>query len=233
MSFGVSPDSPPLPVPKYDESVMAADDGKVMPGTRTNVTVHHMATHDPITLLVVQEFRLRAADDGAAAARIVAASPRGIEPAIPLLTSIEDRRDVATVRALHAGELAKTDAVERASLDPLVSTWAAPKLYGPRVTERSQSPPSSFRLAVTESGINAGGEPMTLSHEASELSDTTTRPIGLVWIGAPVGTHAGLLVLLGGYDEPHIGGSGSSGWPLPLSHELGVRIYENTVPKMG
>jgi len=199
-----------------------------MPDTRTKVTVDAMPTDDPITVLVLQEFRLRAADDAAAAARIVAASPPGIEPAIPLLTSIEDRRDVATLRALHAGEMSETDTVERADLDHLVSSWAAPKHYGPRVTERSQSPPSSFRLAVTESGINAGSAAAAPS-DGSGGNDGSSRPIGLVWIGAPVGTHAGLLVLLGGYDGPHEGGSDSSGWPLPLSRELGVRIYENRV----
>jgi len=203
-----------------------ADDGKVMPGTRRNVSVHKMAPYDPITVLVLQEFRLRAADDAAAAARIVAAYPAGIEPAIPLLTSIEDRRDVATLRALHTGEATDANAVERAGLDHLVSSWAAPKLYGPRVTERSKSPPSSFRLAVTESGINAGGAPMT-SSDGSGADEVTRRAIGLVWIGAPVGTHAGLLVLLGGYDEPQPVGDDSFGWPLPLSRDLGVRIYEN------
>jgi len=187
-----------------------------------------MATDDPITVFVVQEFRLRAAGDAAAAARIVAASPSGIEPSIPLLTSIEDRRDVATVRALHAGEPSETGAVKRAHLDHLVSSWAPPKLYGPRVTERSQSPPRSFRLAVTESGINAGGAPLTVSDESGE-NGGTSRPIGLVWIGAPVGTHAGLLVLLGGYDEPQPVEGNSTRWPLPLSHDLGVRIYENTL----
>src|SRR5437016_14671139 len=127
-----------------------------MTRTRPRVMVQDVSTSDPIQLLVLEEFRLHAADLDGAAARIVAASPRGIAPAIPLLTSIEDRRDVATLRALHAGEMSETDTVERADLDHLVSSWAAPKHYGPRVTERSQSPPSSFRLAVTESGINAG-----------------------------------------------------------------------------
>ena len=193
----------------------------------TNVSVHNMSAADPITVLVLQEFRLRAAEDAVLAARIVAASPTGIEPAIPLLTSIEDRRDVATLRALHAGETTDLDTVERAGLDQLVSSWAAPKHYGPRLTERSQSPPSSFRLAVTESGINTGGAPMPLSDEPAQR-DATIRAIGLVWIGAPLGTDAGLLVLLGSYDQPRTPGDGPYGWPLPLSSDLGVRIYENT-----
>lgn len=187
-----------------------------------------MQTADPIKLLVLEEFRLRDADVDGAAARIVAASPGGIEPAIPLLTSIDDRRDVATLRALHAGESTERDAVQHAALDPLVSSWAAPKHYGPRIAERSQSPPSSFRLAVTESGINSGGmSPVTLGQESSG-DGTTSHPVGLVWIGAPVGTHAGLLVLLGSYEDPRAVARDPSGWPLPLSRDLGVRIYESS-----
>src|SRR5256885_1764539 len=122
-----------------------------------------MSTKNTIRVLVLEEFRLRAEDIDGAVARIVAESPRGIEPAIPLLTSVDDRRDVATLRALHAGESTESDAAQHAALDPLVSSWEVPKHYGPRITERSESPPSSFRLAVTESGINAGGgSPVTL-----------------------------------------------------------------------
>ncbi|HEY8785904.1 MAG TPA: hypothetical protein VIN63_05455, partial [Candidatus Limnocylindria bacterium] len=183
---------------------------------------------DPIRVLVLEEFRLRVADVDGAAARIVAGSPHGIEPAIPLLTSIDDRRDVAMLRALHAGESTEADAAQRAALEPLVSSWAVPKHYGPRIAEGSQSPPSHFRLAVTESGINTGGAPpVTLSQEPAG-DGTTSHAVGLVWIGAPVGTHAGLLVLLGSYDDPVSVGRDPSGWPLPLSRDLGVRIYENS-----
>ena len=193
------------------------------------VRVQDMSTENPIQVLVLEEFRLHAADVDGTAARIVAASPHGIEPVIPLLTSIDDRRDVATLRALHAGDSTEPDAAQHAALQPLVSSWAAPKHYGPRITERSQSAPSSFRLAVTESGINAGGAPPPVSpSEKSPEAGTTNRAVGLVWIGAPVGTHAGLLVLLGSYDDPAKIGSDLSGWPLPLSRDLGVRIYENS-----
>ena len=189
-----------------------------------------MATDNPICVLILEEFRLRTADADGAAARIVAESPRGIEPAIPLLTSIEDRRDVAMLRALHAGESTDRDAAQHAALDPFVSSWAVPKHYGPRITEHSQRPPSSFRLAVTESGINAGGArpPVTLSRE-SPGNGTAKHAVGLVWVGAPVGTHGGLLVLLGSYDDDlRAVGDEPFAWPLPLSRELGVRIYENS-----
>lgn len=188
-----------------------------------------MSVDNPIHLLVLEEFRLRDADLDGAVARIVAATPHGIEPAIPLLTSIEDRRDVAMLRAVHAGEPTEADAAQHAALDPLVSSWCEPKHYGPRITAKSQSPPSSFRLAVTESGINdVGVSPATLG-AGSVADDTTSRAVGMVWIGAPVGTHAGLLVLLGSYeDDRRRDGDESSSWPLPLSRDLGVRIYENS-----
>lgn len=187
-----------------------------------------MAIDNHVRVLVLEEFRLHVEDLDGAAARIVAASPHGIEPAIPLLTSIDDRRDVATLRALHAGEPTESDAVQHAALDPLVSNWGVPKHYGPRIAEHSQSPPSSYRLAVTESGIRSGGVPPVTLGESSGGAETS-RAVGLVWIGEPVGTHAGLLVLLGTYDDAQAvagDGAASSDWPLALSRKLGVRIYQ-------
>ena len=200
-----------------------------MTRTPRGVMVQDMSIDNPIRVLVLEEFRLHIEDLNGAAARIVASSPHGIEPAIPLLTSIDDRRDVATLRALHEGEPTESDAVQHAALDPLVSNWAVPKHYGPRITEHSQSPPSSFRLAVTESGIRTGGVPPVTLGETSGDAETTSRAVGLVWIGEPVGTHAGLLVLLGTYDDAQaVAGNGGdpSDWPLALSRKLGVRIYQ-------
>lgn len=200
-----------------------------MTRTPPRVIVHDMPTDNPIRVLVLEEFRLHAEDIDGAAARIVAETPQGIEPPIPLLTSVEDRRDVATLRALHAGESTEGNAAQRAALDPLVSSWAEPKQYGPRITERAGSPSSSFRLAVTESGINESGPPRFTFPEAPAGGEMPRRPIGLLWVGAPVGTFAGLLVLLGSYgDDPRTVGGDPFGWPLPLSSDLGVRIYENT-----
>lgn len=189
--------------------------------------VRDVASADPIQLFVLQEFRLRAADPDGVVARIVAARSSGREPAVPLLTSIGDRRDVATIRAFHAGEPAETDAAQRAALDPLVSSWASPKHYAARISERSQSSPSHFRLAVTESGINVEDEAFAVSGPGPTADGPTSTPVGLVWIGAPVGTYAGLLVLVGSYDDPD-GARQADGWPLPLSRELGVRIYESS-----
>lgn len=192
-----------------------------------SVILQDMSTVNPIRLLVLEEFRLRVADVDGAVARIVAATPHGIEPPIPLLTSIDDRRDVATLRAVHASESTDSDATQHAALDPLVSSWGVPKHYNPRITANSQSPASSFRLAVTESGINNGSISPVTRGDVS-VGETTKQAVGMVWVGAPVGSYAGLLVLLGGYDAPGTIRREPSGWPLPLSRDLGVRIYENT-----
>ena len=177
---------------------------------------------------MLEEFRLHAEDRDGTAARIVAERPHGIEPAIPLLTSIEDRRNVATLRAVHDGESTEGDAAQHAALDPLVASWEVPRHYGPRITERSQSPPSSFRLAVTESGINTEAARVTEVLAKSDR-DEVREAISLLWIGSPLGTHAGLLILLGHHrDDSEPLSRDSFGWPLSLSNNLGVRIYDNT-----
>lgn len=195
--------------------------------TRARVTVAAMSTRDQITSLVVQEFRLHAADTSGAAARIVADFSDGLEAPVPLLTSIDDRRDVATVRGLRAGEPTAADPSERDKLEPLVASWRPPKHYAPRITERSKMLSSYYRLAVTESGIN-NAEPDPLQPRRTAVGETgTASPLGLLWIGLPLATYAGLMVLLGN-DEAHVGhAKNPDAWPLPLSSSLGVRIYES------
>ena len=195
--------------------------------TLTWVTVQHMETNDPITTLVLQEFRLHTADTTGEAARIVAAFSGGIEPAPPLLTSIDDQRDVATVRALHAGETTDGASGQRAALDPLVASWQPLKQYGPRITERTEGPSAHYRLAVTESGINnAAAEPPAAISPAVPEGGTST-PLSLLWIGAPLGTYAGLMILLGSEGDRDAVRRDPPEWPLPLSRDLGVRIYES------
>ena len=198
-----------------------------MPRTLVRVTVADMSAPDQITSLVVQEFRLHAADTSGAAARIVADFSDGLEAPVPLLTSIADRRDVATVRGLRAGEATEADPSERDKLDPLVASWRPPKHYAPRITERSKNPSSHYRLAVTESGINnAKPDPPPLGGGDSPATGTAS-PLGLLWIGLPIATYAGLMVLLG-REVDHDGDlADANEWPLPLSSSLGVRIYES------
>lgn len=182
-----------------------------------------MKTHE-IEFFQLQEFRLSAADTDGAVARIVSSSHSGVEPPVPLLTSIEDRRNVAVIRAVHADESRLPDAAQRIALEPFVSSWNAPTEYSPRISERSGAAPSSYRLAVTESGINQAEAGAAVVPE--ELGVTST-PAGLLWIGKPVGTHAGLLVLLGNDEKPAAAAKlAARNWPLPLSKFLGVRIYE-------
>lgn len=200
-------------------------DGEVMTQTLPRVTISDMDQPDRLAEIVLQEFRLLTADTSGEAARIVATLSGGLEGAIPLLTSIDDKRDVATVRGLHASEAAG-DAAQHDQLDRLVASWGPIRHYTPRIAERSKSPPSSYRLAVTESGIN---------NEGSAASDGSSRgpdvaspadPLGLLWVGLPHGTYAGLMILLGGYDGPRATAAARE-WPLALSRQLGVRIYES------
>jgi len=208
--------------------VTGPDDGKVMMKMRPAVRLASMATNGPITALELREFRLTAATTTDEVARVVGSFSGGIDPAVPLLVSVDDRRDVAIVRAVHANDGAEADHEQCGSLDPLVASWQDVKLYGPRITERAagaEGSPAYYRLAVTESGINdADQNVFTVSQSAD---DATSTPIGLLWIGVPIGSGAGLLVLLGNGDAEHLDGPDALDWPLSLSRGLGVRIYES------
>ncbi len=183
-----------------------------------------MSNSDPMDTFVLQQFRLRAPDRKSEAASIVASFETS-EPAVPLLTSIDDQRDVATVRAVRPGESPDLTAGQRAALDPLVESWAEQVEYGPRIMARTESVPSYFRLAVTGSGINDGQERASPAPAALPNGAVPAR-LGLLWIGVPLETHAGLLVLVG--DETHDHRAAEPGeWPLPLSGPLGVRIYHS------
>ena len=199
-----------------------------MPDVAAGVTVCGVATDvritSPITSLVLEEFRLRSPDMGAAAARI-AATFSGIEPTVPLLTSIDDPHDVAAIWAIHSEEGTGAVAAQRNKLDHLVATWRPLKQYGPRVTERSQGRPARYRLAVTESGINATGSVVQAATPRNLSDASTLTPLRLLWIGSPLGTHAGLLILVGDADDANDERLDPRAWPLPLSRYLGVRIY--------
>ncbi|MDQ2950771.1 MAG: hypothetical protein M3R54_00745 [Chloroflexota bacterium] len=177
-------------------------------------------------LLVLQEFRLDSIESTATVARIVEQA----SPAVPLLTSIEDPRDVATIRRIDADLPEALE--ERIALAPFVSAWKPARRYDVRVLEHAFAPPDYYRMAVTESGINDrdGADTTTRS---SETGTGKGDPIGLLWIADPVGTHAGLLVVIGRYGRgPYAVGAELSDWPLALSHDLGVRIYEGSATTM-
>lgn len=182
-----------------------------------------MTCTDPMDTFVLQQFRLRAPDRNGQAAAIVASFATR-EP-VPLLTSIDDRRDVATVRVVPTGESADLTAGQHAALDSLVESWAEQVRYGPRIMARTESSPSHFRLAVTGSGIN-DGEQSQPPVSAALTHPATPARVGLLWIGVPLETHAGLLVLVGD-ETPERVSAEPGDWPLPLSDQLGVRIYES------
>lgn len=171
--------------------------------------------------LVLEEFRLadrasRAEADGI----LAAADPDGV----PLLTSIADDRDVASVRFIPSTESAASDPVDRASLGDLVAGWRSPRSYRTRIAESSLVPPAEYHLAVTESGLNDSHRSLAGTPQHSAVPEPATPiPMALLWIGAPVGTHAGLLVLVG--EDGRSGIEPDAAWPLPLSEQLGVRIY--------
>lgn len=171
-------------------------------------------------VLLLHEFRLRAANTAAAAA--VALASRHIRDPVPLLTSIDDPRDVATLRTVSSEEPDGDGPRDDTALEALVATWQPVKRYRLRVAERS-GVPSSFRLAVTESGIN--DEPV--APPSTPVGEPARgEPVALLMIGVPEKTHAGLLVLVGrDAAEPIATAHGREDWPLPLSRDLGVRVY--------
>lgn len=185
---------------------------------------------DPIQLLVLQEFQLAAVDSDGAVARIVRESRDGSDPAVPLLTSIDDRHHVATLWAIRASDSTEPEVAQRAALEPFVSRWDQPRQYRPRITEGSREESSYYRLAVTESGINAA-DPRPQADATPDRSEpgAPLTTLGLLWIGQPLGTHAGLLLLVGRRSDQAAVRPDPRAWPLPWSRSLGVRIYESTV----
>ena len=202
--------------------VVCCDDNVMRDASRGANLGHMVMRTDGIERFVLQEFRLLKADTEGAVARIVRSSRHGLEPQVPLLTSIADRRNVAVITALHADESRVPDAARRSALEGFVWRWRTPTEYSPRINERSESPPSHYRLAVTESGINNAAADAT---NATGERHAASTHLGLLWIGNPVGTHAGLLILVGD-DQPPGETRSAREWPLPLSSFLGVRIYE-------
>lgn len=192
--------------------------------TPAGATLGQMNEGAPIGTIALHEFRLHAADRSGAAARIVAGFPSHTGPGVPLLTSIDDERDVAIVQGLRGRDESDLD---RGSLDPLVERWRPVTRYEPRIAERSVVPPSSYRLAVTESGINDAQPEPTTGQAPDDPFESATSPLGLLWIGNPVGTHAGLLTLIGNHADASTQRPDPLEWPLPLARRLGVRIYES------
>lgn len=182
-----------------------------------------MLTTEREDIIVLDEFRLRSADGDGSTARMIAAASMGSRD-LPLLTSIDDPHDVALLRTVAAGSPDLNDPREHAGLGHLVAGWQRSKRYRTRIAATSEvADPSSYRLAVTESGIN---DETATPPSSSVGKPASGEPIALLLIGLPVGTHAGLLVLVG-RDGARPAEHGPVTWPLPLSRQLGVRVYQN------
>jgi hypothetical protein len=181
-------------------------------------TLGHMTVHATADRLVLEEFRL---SDGASHAdadrALAAADPSGV----PLLTSIADERDVASVRRVGPRSSPDGDTIDHASFGDLVSRWGAVHTYRPRIAEDSLARPTSYRLAVTESGINDTDPTFVVRGPSGQAPPSAdAAPAGLLWIGAPRDSHAGLLVVIGDGET-----AADTSWPLSLGQALGVRIY--------
>lgn len=184
-------------------------------------------TDDRVQTLMLQEFRLSAVDADGAVSRIVDAMPAGLGPPVPLLTSIDDQHDVAVVRAFAGMELEQLDGAERSRLDPFVASWQTPKQYISGIAERSQSPPTHYRLAVTESGVNDEARAAPSNRLPNSAPVGGASQVDLLWIGRPPTSHGGLLILLGDRRDEKITASGPRDWPLAMSRRFGVRIYDS------
>ncbi len=184
-------------------------------------------TDDRVHTVVLEEFRLTAVDTDGAVARFIDSMPAGSEPPVPLLTSIDDRHDVATIRALHDGERDEADVARRAGLDRFVSSWQPVKHYVSRIAARSQSPPTHYRLAVTESGINDEPRDPPSARARVGAPHDASAPVDVLWIGRPPTSHAGLLILIGDHDDAQTRSSDPQEWPIPMSRRFGVRIYDS------
>ncbi len=185
---------------------------------------------------VLHEVRLPASDGGTrrrAAARLAEMPHAQDEEVLPMLVSIDDHRDVACVRRVGvlpgSGDEAGTRI--RHALTPETQSGGPPRYYKERAAVASEGGVRSYyRMAVTESGINEEAAANTLADAPGDApappqQDDATGA-SLLWIGTPVASAAGLLVITGHHDATAYGGSDPAAWPLPTSRQLGVRIYE-------
>ena len=177
-----------------------------------------MTVHPAADRLVLEEFRL---SDGAAYADADRTLAAGDPTGVPLLTSIADDRDVASVRCVPARSAPEDDTIDHAAFGALVSHWGVLRTYRPRIAENSLVRPVSYSLAVTESGINGDATEAPPTRDEEGVAEPMAS-LELLWIGAPRSSHAGLLVVIG--EGVRLPGEDAS-WPFVLSQSLGVRIY--------
>lgn len=181
---------------------------------------------------VLHELRLPT-DDGAtrrrAAVRLAEMPHAQDEEVLPMLVSIDDHRDVACVRRVGVLPGSGDDAGTRIrhALTPGAESGGPPRYYKERAAVAGEAGVRSYyRMAVTESGINEEAAASTLADAPAPPQRDDATGAGLLWIGTPVASAAGLLVITGHHDATGYRDSDQGMWPIPTSRQLGVRIYE-------
>lgn len=189
---------------------------------------------------VLHELRLPTGDDATrllAAAQLAGMPREAGEQVLPLLVSIDDHRDVACLSRSpmppEAGD--RAGARIQAALVPEAESSGPPRYYRERASAGEREGQGYFRMAVTESGLNGRGA--GVADPAAPEHDTPAPPRthdssgeGLLWIGTPVASGAGLLILTGHHDASAYAEGDPAVWPLGTSRALGVRIYESERP---
>ncbi len=185
-------------------------------GAISGFTVHEFRLHDDVDRATAQE-RLGGVD--------------GADVTVPLMTRIDDVRSFALVRAHHPGGSAAEDREDRevrAAIDR-IGDGVRSRDFRARVALATPDAGAHFRLAVTEFGRNDAAPSAPDTWVAADGVDRPDADSQLLWIGITADSQQGLFVLVGhDVEEPRRSDEANRGWPLPLSSDLGVRIYTGT-----
>ena len=179
---------------------------------------------DAVAGFALYEFRLRSLADRATAQQLL--TDAGLdERSVPLLSRVDDPCSLAVIHAYDAPGRSDTESELLAAIGG-ISNGLRSHHFRARLAIETPDAASHFRLAVTESGRNdlpASGTEHWVAAGHRDRSDADSQ---LLWIGAPMDSSHGLLVLVGHeLEEAFDAGRESASWPLPLSTDLGVRIY--------
>jgi len=177
-----------------------------------------------ITGFALYEFRLRNLADRAMAQQML--TDAGLDDrSVPVLTRVDDPDSRAVICAYAAPDRSDSERELLAVIDG-ISSGARCHYFRSRLAIAAPDAASHFRLAVTESGRNNASASGTEPWVAADHRDRSDADSRLLWIGMPMDSSRGLLVLVGHeLDDAFDAGRETASWPLPLSADLGVRIY--------
>lgn len=151
----------------------------------------------------------------------------GDAPSVPLLVRINDAQAFASVRTRSSG-----DAVAEGDIRTAIDALGLARRSRDFRTRVAVAPPEAgrhFRLAITEFGRNDAAASAPDTWVAAPDGGQPDADSQLLWIGGTSESTQGLFVLVGHAAEtPASPNDGTAVWPLPLSDDLGVRIYTGT-----